>query len=285
VKKGSYTGQMAEVIDPAWNGMVKVVLEGMTKRYLYPSEIERVEGADGAKNVRGRSRSGSSDGRRRPTVQGSVLWAAPELFQGERISMASDVYGFGVVLWELATSRLPYDELAGPSPHEIASMVTFESLRPHTDTSWPDGNFSSRAEVMPPQYVALMQACWHPVPSCRPSMSQCLHQLRVIVDQRRAQVRHTITYHRWDIPLPIIHHPLIIHPPSTHYPPTHHLPIIYPSSIHHPPTHHLPIIYIPITHLPIIHPPIIHPPIIYLPIIHPPGSRFSFMPASAPHSA
>ena len=39
---------------------------------------------------------------------GSLLWAAPELFLGKPITKCSDIYAFGIVLWELATSELPY---------------------------------------------------------------------------------------------------------------------------------------------------------------------------------
>jgi hypothetical protein len=35
-------------------------------------------------------------------------WLAPELMQGERATLASDVFAFGVVLWEVMTWQLPW---------------------------------------------------------------------------------------------------------------------------------------------------------------------------------
>jgi serine/threonine protein kinase len=35
-------------------------------------------------------------------------WVAPEVLDGQRATMAADVFGFGVVLWELLTWQLPW---------------------------------------------------------------------------------------------------------------------------------------------------------------------------------
>ena len=35
-------------------------------------------------------------------------WLAPELMRGERATLSSDVYAFGVVLWEVMTWQLPW---------------------------------------------------------------------------------------------------------------------------------------------------------------------------------
>ena len=35
-------------------------------------------------------------------------WLAPELMQGERATLASDVFAYGVVLWEAMTWQLPW---------------------------------------------------------------------------------------------------------------------------------------------------------------------------------
>ena len=40
-------------------------------------------------------------------VAGTFAWAAPELLMGGRCSEKVDIYSFGVVLWELATSERP----------------------------------------------------------------------------------------------------------------------------------------------------------------------------------
>ena len=40
-------------------------------------------------------------------------WMAPEVLAGKSYTRAADVYSFGVILWELATWRIPWEDL-GP---------------------------------------------------------------------------------------------------------------------------------------------------------------------------
>jgi serine/threonine protein kinase len=40
----------------------------------------------------------------------SPQWMAPEVLRGEHYSFSADVFSFGVVLWELATLQLPWDQ-------------------------------------------------------------------------------------------------------------------------------------------------------------------------------
>jgi serine/threonine-protein kinase len=55
-------------------------------------------------------------------------YAAPEQFQGQDVTTATDVYGLGVLLYELLTGRRPF-ELAGKSPSQIESSVCHEEPR------------------------------------------------------------------------------------------------------------------------------------------------------------
>jgi serine/threonine protein kinase len=38
-------------------------------------------------------------------IVGSVSWMAPEILQGNKPTYASDVYAFGIILWEIVTSK------------------------------------------------------------------------------------------------------------------------------------------------------------------------------------
>lgn len=62
---------------------------------------------------------------------GTPLYVAPEVWRGGAATPASDVFALGLVLYELATGRLPHSELP---PHQIATHVIendLPSLRQH----------------------------------------------------------------------------------------------------------------------------------------------------------
>ncbi len=40
--------------------------------------------------------------------RGTLKYCAPEVLQGHESSYASDVYSFGIILWELYTAKSPY---------------------------------------------------------------------------------------------------------------------------------------------------------------------------------
>jgi len=63
------------------------------------------------------------------TVAGNLLYMAPECFLRQTFSCSSDVYAFGILLWELLTLCIPY-AATGYSPALVASKVASEGLRP-----------------------------------------------------------------------------------------------------------------------------------------------------------
>lgn len=78
-----------------------------------------------------------------------------ERFAGT-VSRATDVYSFGIVLWEMVTGAKPF---AGMSAGDIMQAVKAGKRPP-----WPTDCL--------PELVALGQACMHHEPSKRPTFDQ-----------------------------------------------------------------------------------------------------------------
>jgi serine/threonine protein kinase len=57
------------------------------------------------------------------------LWTAPEVIMGSQPTPASDVYSFAIVLWELLTRHVPFDDDV-QTPIRLLRMITNSNLRP-----------------------------------------------------------------------------------------------------------------------------------------------------------
>ena len=91
---------------------------------------------------------------------GTACWMAPEVLKHARCSKYSDVYGFGIILWELATRKEVYEGLEST---QIIAMVANDYLRPEVPTGCP--------------WNDVMVKCWREVPSERPSFEEIVKEL------------------------------------------------------------------------------------------------------------
>ncbi len=75
---------------------------------------------------------------RDPAVAYTLLYAAPELIKGEEVSVSSDVYSLGLILYELLTDHHPYAEqpTAGTSAQEMVDQVTVQPPSQNS-SQWP----------------------------------------------------------------------------------------------------------------------------------------------------
>ena len=103
-----------------------------------------------------RSKTGS------PTM-GSQLWMAPEVLEGAPHNERSDVFSFGIVLFEIATIDTPYRGYS----------TSAQSLRRKKE--WRNPCFV--LEGFPAELLQLMRSCVHPVAKRRPMMMEVLDRL------------------------------------------------------------------------------------------------------------
>ena len=95
---------------------------------------------------------------------GTPHWMAPEvLATNTNYSSKVDVYAFGIVLWELATSQTPYKGMDAP---QIIAQVLHMDLRP---TMPSDIN---------PAMRDLITQCWDRNPDIRPSFDEIVRRIQ-----------------------------------------------------------------------------------------------------------
>jgi len=95
---------------------------------------------------------------------GTPAWTAPETFMGkEPTPYKSDVYSMGVVLWEIATRRVPWQ---GKNFADIIAAVGFRQERPGTPQD------SSLQQVQ-----EAIAACWVQDPADRSTIQEVLNIL------------------------------------------------------------------------------------------------------------
>ncbi|RIB18980.1 kinase-like domain-containing protein [Gigaspora rosea] len=90
---------------------------------------------------------------RKKEVYGVIPYVAPELFRGQSYSKKSDIYSFGILMWEIGSGTRPYDNI----PHDIDLVKDiYRGKRPPI----PFGT--------PSFYSELMKSCWDDNPLNRP---------------------------------------------------------------------------------------------------------------------
>ena len=102
---------------------------------------------------------------------GTPLWMAPEILAGKSYSASTDVYSFGIVMWEIASQEDPWRELSASSffMDELLQLIR-KGQRPIIAASWPV------------EFVETMQECWRTEPAERPTFSSIVPQLAVLGD-------------------------------------------------------------------------------------------------------
>uniref|UniRef100_A0A3B5LH85 Tyrosine-protein kinase n=1 Tax=Xiphophorus couchianus TaxID=32473 RepID=A0A3B5LH85_9TELE len=97
-----------------------------------------------------------------------VKWSPPEVFNYCKFSSKSDVWSYGVLMWEVFTEgQMPFDQSLN---HEVVAMVT-------------NGHRLFRPKMATAALYDIMQLCWNNRPEERPSFSElCLKLSDVLED-------------------------------------------------------------------------------------------------------
>ncbi|KFM25241.1 putative serine/threonine-protein kinase drkC [Auxenochlorella protothecoides] len=93
---------------------------------------------------------------------GTVAYAAPEVIAGGPATTASDVFAFGIMLWEMYHCRSVH---SGVREHAVLAGVVQGTLRPVFDPGCP------------PAYAALAHDCWAQESWKRPTFQEVLSRL------------------------------------------------------------------------------------------------------------
>ncbi|KAI6691094.1 hypothetical protein NL676_027922 [Syzygium grande] len=88
-------------------------------------------------------------------------WMAPEVINHQPYDEKADIFSFAVVLWELITAKIPYENM---TPLQAALGVR-QGLRPELP------------ENAHPKLLELMQRCWEAEPGKRPAFSEITIEL------------------------------------------------------------------------------------------------------------
>jgi serine/threonine protein kinase len=101
------------------------------------------------------------------SAKGTPLWMAPEVMQFRAFNEKSDVYSFGIVLWELLTRQEPF------AHHNDYQTFRYAVCK--------KGERPPMPKHVEPRLKNLIERCWAAEPNDRPSFSDILKELDIIL--------------------------------------------------------------------------------------------------------
>ncbi|KAK2892129.1 mitogen-activated protein kinase kinase kinase 9 [Channa argus] len=99
------------------------------------------------------------------SAAGTYAWMAPEVIRSSTFSKGSDVWSYGVLLWELLTGEVPFRGIDGLA---VAYGVAMNKLALPIPSTCPE------------PFARLMEVCWSPDLHSRPQFTTILDQVTAI---------------------------------------------------------------------------------------------------------
>ncbi|XP_022893952.1 serine/threonine-protein kinase CTR1-like [Olea europaea var. sylvestris] len=98
--------------------------------------------------------------------RGTPQWMAPEVLRNEPSTEKSDIFSFGVVLWELVTESIPWNDL---NSLQVVGVVGFMDRR------------LDLPENLDPRVSSIIGDCWQSNQQHRPSFEDIIHRMTELV--------------------------------------------------------------------------------------------------------
>ncbi|XP_058772932.1 serine/threonine-protein kinase STY46 isoform X2 [Vicia villosa] len=95
-------------------------------------------------------------------------WMAPEVLRSEPSNEKSDVFSYGVVLWEIMTQSIPWKNL---NSLQVVGVVGFMNRR----LDLPEG--------LDPHVASIINDCWQSDPEQRPSFEELVQRMMLILNR------------------------------------------------------------------------------------------------------
>ena len=92
------------------------------------------------------------------SVYGVLPFVAPEVLRGGEYTKAADVYGFGMIMWEIISGEPPF--IDREYDQYLIRDICINQLRPPIP------------EYAPEPYITLIKQCWDQIPTNRPTARQ-----------------------------------------------------------------------------------------------------------------
>ncbi|KAH0451956.1 hypothetical protein IEQ34_019255 [Dendrobium chrysotoxum] len=127
-------------------------------------------------------------------VVGTIGYAAPEYIQTGRLTAKSDIWSYGIVLYELITGRLPMDRNRPKCEQKL-----LEWIKPYTTDAKKfhfildpriKGNCSVKSAM---KLACVANKCLTKHPKLRPKMSEVLQMVQCIFDGEETEALQTLT--------------------------------------------------------------------------------------------